>query len=113
MSATSVIFTKLPKISNHPLGENSPNLVTVFATESKKVVKCDEKFANYLVVNWHSDGISRLNRNVDLSYLFRERFKNQDQRKAFLSTDGFACAFVSYKNASFFAKRPSLGRAKV
>jgi hypothetical protein len=24
------IFEKLPKVNNHPLGENSPNLVTLF-----------------------------------------------------------------------------------
>jgi hypothetical protein len=29
MSDTSVIFNKLPKVNNHPLGENSPNLVTL------------------------------------------------------------------------------------
>jgi hypothetical protein len=27
MCATSVIFTKLPKVNNHPLGKFSPNLV--------------------------------------------------------------------------------------
>jgi hypothetical protein len=29
MWATSVIFKKLPKVNNRPLGENSPNLVTL------------------------------------------------------------------------------------
>jgi hypothetical protein len=29
MWATSVIFKKLPKANNHPLGENDPNLVTL------------------------------------------------------------------------------------
>jgi hypothetical protein len=29
MWATSVIFKKLPKVNNHLLGENSPNLVTL------------------------------------------------------------------------------------
>jgi hypothetical protein len=29
MWATSVIFKKLPKVNNHPLGENSSNLVTL------------------------------------------------------------------------------------
>jgi hypothetical protein len=29
MLATSVIFTKQSKVNNHPLGENSPNLVTL------------------------------------------------------------------------------------
>jgi hypothetical protein len=29
MWATSVIFMKLPNANNHPLGENSPNLVTL------------------------------------------------------------------------------------
>jgi hypothetical protein len=28
MWATSVIFVKLSKANNHPMGENSPNLVT-------------------------------------------------------------------------------------
>jgi hypothetical protein len=28
---TSVIFKLLPKVNNYPLGENSPNLVTLFA----------------------------------------------------------------------------------
>jgi hypothetical protein len=27
--ATSVIIKKLPKVNNHPIGENSPNLVTL------------------------------------------------------------------------------------
>jgi hypothetical protein len=27
--ANSVIFTKLPGVNSHPLGENSPNLVTL------------------------------------------------------------------------------------
>jgi hypothetical protein len=26
---TSVIFTKLPKVNSHPIGEKSPNLVTL------------------------------------------------------------------------------------
>jgi hypothetical protein len=29
--AISVIFTKLPKVKNDPMGENSPNLVTLIA----------------------------------------------------------------------------------
>jgi hypothetical protein len=33
MCATSVIFKPMPKVNNHPLGENSPNLVTLFAAE--------------------------------------------------------------------------------
>jgi hypothetical protein len=31
-SATSVIFIKLPKVNNRPIGENSPNLVTLNIT---------------------------------------------------------------------------------
>jgi hypothetical protein len=31
--ATSVIFKKLLKVNNHPIGENSPNLVTLLAKE--------------------------------------------------------------------------------
>jgi hypothetical protein len=27
--AASVIFTKMPKVNNHPIGENSSNLVTL------------------------------------------------------------------------------------
>jgi hypothetical protein len=27
--ATSAIFKKLPKVNNHPMSENSPNLVTL------------------------------------------------------------------------------------
>jgi hypothetical protein len=31
--AVSVIFTKnYPKVSSHPMGENSPNLVTLFTS---------------------------------------------------------------------------------
>jgi hypothetical protein len=30
--ASSVIFEKLPNANNHPIGENSPNLVTLFGT---------------------------------------------------------------------------------
>jgi hypothetical protein len=29
IGATSVIFTKLPKVNSDPIGENSPNLVTL------------------------------------------------------------------------------------
>jgi hypothetical protein len=31
--ATSVIFEKLPKVNNHPKGENSPNLDTLPAVQ--------------------------------------------------------------------------------
>jgi hypothetical protein len=31
--ATSVFFQKLPKVNNRPLGENSPNLVTLLKTD--------------------------------------------------------------------------------
>jgi hypothetical protein len=31
MRATSAILIKLPKVNNHPLGENSPNLVALSA----------------------------------------------------------------------------------
>jgi hypothetical protein len=45
MWGTSVIFNLLPKVNNHPLGENSPNLVTLvvgigersFATMSEQL----------------------------------------------------------------------------
>jgi hypothetical protein len=30
--ATFVFFQKLPKVNNRPLGENSPNLVTLLVT---------------------------------------------------------------------------------
>jgi hypothetical protein len=29
--AASVVFEKLPNVNNHPMGENSPNLVTLLA----------------------------------------------------------------------------------
>jgi hypothetical protein len=32
--AISVIFTKLPKVNNDPIGENSPDLVTLNVTYS-------------------------------------------------------------------------------
>jgi hypothetical protein len=32
VSATFVIFEQLPKVKNHPVGENLPNLVTLFTT---------------------------------------------------------------------------------
>jgi hypothetical protein len=32
IGATSVMFIKLPKVNYHPLGENSPNLVTLLVT---------------------------------------------------------------------------------
>jgi hypothetical protein len=32
MWATSVIFKKLPKVNNRPMGENSPHLVTLSTT---------------------------------------------------------------------------------
>jgi hypothetical protein len=32
MWANSIIFTKLPKVNNRPLGETSPNLVTLMQT---------------------------------------------------------------------------------
>jgi hypothetical protein len=31
MWAISAIFIKLPKVNDRPMGENSPNLVTLFA----------------------------------------------------------------------------------
>jgi hypothetical protein len=34
MWAASEIFIKIPKVNNHPLGANSPNLVTLFATKT-------------------------------------------------------------------------------
>jgi hypothetical protein len=34
MWVISVIFIKVPKVNNHALGENSPNLVTPFLTAS-------------------------------------------------------------------------------
>jgi hypothetical protein len=40
--ATSIIFGKLAKESNHPLGENSPNLVTLMVLGLKLI----EKMAN-------------------------------------------------------------------
>jgi hypothetical protein len=36
MWATSVIFKQLPKGNNHPLGENSPYLVTQDSEDAKK-----------------------------------------------------------------------------
>jgi hypothetical protein len=38
--ATFVIFKKLPKVNNRPLGENSPNLVTLFVRKIEGVMKC-------------------------------------------------------------------------
>jgi hypothetical protein len=35
MCATFVIFEKLRKENNSPIGENSPNLVTLFAIKTK------------------------------------------------------------------------------
>jgi hypothetical protein len=35
MLVTSIIFGKLAKESNHPLGENSPNLVTLVAAKGQ------------------------------------------------------------------------------
>jgi hypothetical protein len=35
MWVTSVIFKKLPKVNNYPLGENSPNLVTLPGLKSQ------------------------------------------------------------------------------
>jgi hypothetical protein len=34
VSATSVIYKKLHTVHNHPIGENSPNLVTLSAREA-------------------------------------------------------------------------------
>jgi hypothetical protein len=46
MWATSVIFGKLPKVNNRPLGENSPNLITL---ESAKKLGAAffSRFQNY------------------------------------------------------------------
>jgi hypothetical protein len=43
--ATSVIFIKLPKENNRPIGENSPNLVTLTTTsvESRRMEICSCK----------------------------------------------------------------------
>jgi hypothetical protein len=35
MWATSVIFKRLPKVNNHLLGENSPNLITLILCYNK------------------------------------------------------------------------------
>jgi hypothetical protein len=35
-SSTSVFFKKLPNVSNHPIGEKLPNLVTLFLALIKK-----------------------------------------------------------------------------
>jgi hypothetical protein len=35
MCATSVIFKEMPKVNNHPTGENSPNLVTLLIMVSR------------------------------------------------------------------------------
>jgi hypothetical protein len=40
MWATSVIFKKLPKVNNRPMGENSPHLVDLFLRQS---MKCKDK----------------------------------------------------------------------
>jgi hypothetical protein len=40
-SATCLIFIKLPKVNNHPIGEKSPNLVTLIGhlpASTKRVV---------------------------------------------------------------------------
>jgi hypothetical protein len=38
MKATSLIFMQLPKANNHPLGENSPNLVTLHLSLSSTFI---------------------------------------------------------------------------
>jgi hypothetical protein len=48
MRATSVIYKKLPKVNSRPLGENSPNLVTLLA--SKIVAEALEIMNDDLVV---------------------------------------------------------------
>jgi hypothetical protein len=46
-----VIFEKLSKVNNRPLGENSPNLVTLVCTQAATVfTKCDEKLMHVEVV---------------------------------------------------------------
>jgi hypothetical protein len=37
VSATSVIFKKISKVNNHPMGENSPNLVTLVAGKRTEI----------------------------------------------------------------------------
>jgi hypothetical protein len=34
MRSTSVIFIKLPKVNSHPMGENSPDLVTLLGDKA-------------------------------------------------------------------------------
>jgi hypothetical protein len=41
--ATSATFRKLPKVNNHPNGENSPNLVTLVKGLLKKAKASREK----------------------------------------------------------------------
>jgi hypothetical protein len=41
MCAISVIFTKIPKVMSRPMGENSPNLVTLSATNPHTHVNPD------------------------------------------------------------------------
>jgi hypothetical protein len=40
--ATSVIFTKLPKVNSHPIGENSPNHVTLVDTKTFEIAVARE-----------------------------------------------------------------------
>jgi hypothetical protein len=36
MRATFLVFKTLPKVNNHPMGENSPNLVTLLLIASRQ-----------------------------------------------------------------------------
>jgi hypothetical protein len=42
MCATLVLFKNLPNVNNHPMGENSPNLVTLTlqSTDANELLRC-------------------------------------------------------------------------
>jgi hypothetical protein len=56
--STSVIFKKLPKVNDRPIGENSPNLVTLFLGQLYD-------FKNIFAGKWHfSLEIQQIGQNI-------------------------------------------------
>jgi hypothetical protein len=46
MCATSVIFKPLPKVNNHPLRENSPDLATLLVSHLLELILVDPFLTN-------------------------------------------------------------------
>jgi hypothetical protein len=63
IGGTFVVFKKLPKVNNHPMGKNSHNLVTLFSVESQYICR-------------YIDAIQKYRLPYILPIILRKRFLN-------------------------------------